>query len=211
MRTTAISMSAAMSLLCATTAQAQGVPARGQEQPAAAGVMVHVRSDSDTVRVIRIDGGRNEQVCPGFCDKRLPRDGVYQIGGDGITASKPFTVNGGPNELTLRVDPGWHYQGAIGAVSAGTAVVALAAGALYWAAATMGDIDNPPATNHATDAFFVGSMVTAGVLGGIGVLLLSMSSTQVTTSNGVSFSAVTPGSSRRKHPRCVLTPGGLLF
>lgn len=153
-------------------------------------VIVHLRADSDAVRIIRVDGDRPEIVCAGLCDKPLPRDGLYELGGDGVPRTRPFTLGDPGTDLTLRVDAGSSGQQVAGAVTAFTGGTTLLFGLLYRWVLAVEDIDNDHPADHNRDPLFIGSMTAGLVLGVGGLVMLATSGTFVTTNHGVSFSAL---------------------
>jgi hypothetical protein len=182
------------------------LPARAED-----GVVVHLRADSDAVRIVRVDGDQPEQVCTGLCDKPLPRDAVYQLRGEGIPSTQRFTLGESGTDLTLRVDAGSSVQRTVGAATAvaGSLSLIVALGRAWLL--SVYNIDNDHPVSIRNDRWFLGTLTPGLVLGVGGFVMLATSGTTVTTSRGVSFSAL-PGSRRgARRGRVTLTPTGLLF
>ncbi len=174
-------------------------------------VVVHLRSDSEAVRIIRVDGEAPREVCAGLCDQPLPRDGVYRIGGDGISATRPFTLDDRGTDLTLRVEAGSSVQRGIGVGATVAGGLSLLFALEYGDLLALGNFESDHPVSISKDPLFLGTLSAGLVVGVIGVAMLATSGTSVTTSHGISFSALSGSRSSTRHARFTLTPTGLLF
>ncbi len=182
------------------------LPARAEEA-----VVVHLRADSEAVRILRVDGEGPREVCAGLCDLPLPRDGVYRIAGEGVPATRPFTLDDGGTDLTLRVDAGSSVQRGVGISTTVAGGLSLLFALGYGEVLALGNIDNDHPVSISKDPLFLGTLSAGLVAGVIGVAMLATSGTSVTTSHGISFSALSGSRSSSGRARFTLTPTGLLF
>ncbi len=196
-------------LLIASAARADASPSA--EPAARDAVLVHISSDSDALRLVRVDRDGNQAVCAPPCDLLVPRGGRYRFVGEGMPPTRMFSLQDANGPLNLDVQAGSSVQRGIGIAAAGTGGAALlfAGGYALW----LGMIDAVAEehNDHLHDPILWGSLLGALVLGVGGGLLMATSGTWVQTSNGVSFSSASDPRSRAHRPRVTLTPTGLIF
>jgi len=157
--------------------------------PADDGVWVELLANDGAARIERVDGDVAYPVCGAPCRQRLPRSGVYRIGGEGIRPSASFELTQAPGAVRLDVQTG----SAAGRNFATTLFIAggagIVGGGFVVFASRLGDVrpaDNAPSISRTTT---VGALVALSgvVLGLIGLVVSHYASTHVTSSDGVTF------------------------
>ena len=169
------------------------------------GVRVDITADNPAVRLIRVDGDRETEICAAPCGVVVPRKADYQIAGDGVVRTSRFTVPDNRSDLHLFVDAGSASRRTAGVV------LGIAGYGLFVAADLFLEVDGKGNTQSvSTHTRNVGlALVGSGlVLGTVGLVLILTTRTRVATSSGVTFSHVSR-SGRRTAIR--LTPAGLEF
>jgi hypothetical protein len=132
-----------------STAPSPAPPPTARAEPAPkaapAGPMVHIDSPS-TVELQYKGEGENESwrtVCSSPCDRRLPAEGRYRIGGDSARPSRTFILPEGTGTVSLAVNPsshGWFNVGVVlTAVGAPTMVIGFIMGLYVASLCTSGD------------------------------------------------------------------------
>jgi hypothetical protein len=74
--------------------------------PADDGVWVELRASDGAARIERVDNDVVYPVCAAPCRQRLPRSGIYRIGGEGVRPSASFELTQAPAAVTLNVQTG---------------------------------------------------------------------------------------------------------
>lgn len=176
-----------------------------QAPPPPDGVRVDISADSPNVRLVRVDGGQDTVICAPPCGVVVPRDGEYQIAGDGVVRTSRFSVPADRPDLQLKVQSGSNGQrwGGIALGIAGYVTAAL--GESLWSVERTA---NNVAPSPRAEQVGIGMMISGVVAGSLGLVMIFTANTHVTTSSGVSFSYAAP-SGRRMAIR--LTPAGLEF
>lgn len=182
-----------------------GQPVDQTPPPAADGVRVDIDADSPNVRLMRVDGGRQTIVCAPPCGVVVPRQGEYQIAGDGVVRTSRFGVPADRADLQLKVQSGSNVQRWAGIVL-GTAGYATVLAGEFLVSSDSGGNTSPPTLHHGELAF--GLALSGLVVGTVGLVLIFTANTHVSTSSGVSFSHASPAG-RRTAIR--LTARGLEF
>jgi len=177
------------------------------EEPSRPGVIVELVANSKAVRIVRLDGGQHTIVCAPPCGESLPREGVYQIAGDGVVPTAKFTLPKDPSNLQVHVragSEGVRTTGMVLGVAGMTTFVTGCAYVVYNFVTT--PFDTPGNPRPVQVAMVLGG---AGVvIAGVGLLLALTGTTKVTTSRGVTFSQ---GPARRGRTAVRLTLRGLEF
>src|SRR6185312_11363856 len=114
------------------------------EEPSRPGIVVELVTNSKKVRVLRLDGEKQTIVCAAPCGESLPREGVYQIAGDGVVPTAKFTLPKDEPNLQVQVRAGSESLRTTGMVLGLGGVTAAAAGSAYffYSVATM-PVDTP--------------------------------------------------------------------
>ena len=128
-------------------------------------------------------------VCAAPCRQRLPRSGVYRIGGEGVRPSASFELTQAPGAVTLDVQTGSASRQNLATalfIAGGAGVIV---GGFVLFASRLGDVrpaDNAPSNSRITT---VGGVVALSglVLGLIGLGVSHYASTHVTSSDGATF------------------------
>jgi hypothetical protein len=195
-------------VLHAATVHAGAPPATATE---AGDVVVHMSSDSDAVRLVRIGADGAETVCTAPCDKPLPASGTYRIVGDGMPSTSLFTIQPANGHLTLDIQAGSSVQRLVGIGSVFAGATALIFSAVYTEGLLLEDAAAETRRDHYKDPLLWGSFGGGLVLAIAGGILMATASTWVQTSNGVSFGMGSGTHARARRPRVTLTPAGLHF
>jgi len=174
----------------------EGQPVGEAPPPAPDGVRVTITADSPDVRLMRVDDDRDTEVCAPPCGAIVPRQGLYQIAGDGVVRTGKFAVPKDRADLHLNVDSGSNLQRRAGIAIGILGYATVLAGETYLSYERSANVGG--ASSHARDITF--GMVASGlVVGTVGLVLIFTASTHVTTSSGERFShAAPPG---RRTPR----------
>jgi hypothetical protein len=177
------------------------------EEPSRPGVVVDLVTNSKEVRIVRLDGGRQTIVCAPPCGESLPREGVYQIAGDGVVPTAKFTLPKDESNLQIQVRAGSEGVSTTGIVLTAGGLTTLVAGYAYVLdkVLTM-PLDMPGNPRPLQVAVAVGG--AGALIAGVGVLLTLTARTNVTTSRGVTFSQAPE---RRRRTALRLTVRGLEF
>jgi hypothetical protein len=177
------------------------------EAPPPPGVVVELQADSDQVRILRVDGGRQRVVCAAPCGEALPREGTYQIAGDGVVPTAPFSLADNASTLRLQVRAGSEDQHTAGIALIAAGVATYLAGSVYffYKSASM-PLDTPG--NPRTLDVSLALQGTGAAAALVGLILTLTARTSVVTSNGVTFSLAP---ARRGRSRVRLTLRGLEF
>lgn len=171
-------------------AQAQwGWPAAAPPPPVDYGVWVELRASDRAARIERVDGDVVSPVCAAPCRERLPRNGVYRIGGEGITPSASFDLTQAPGAMTLDVQTGSAARQNLATALFIAGGAGMVVGGFVLFASRLGDVsppDNAPSSSRVTT---VGGVVALSgvVLGLIGLGVSHYASTRVTSSDGATF------------------------
>jgi len=177
------------------------------EEPSRPGIVVELVTNSKKVRVLRLDGEKQTIVCAAPCGESLPREGVYQIAGDGVVPTAKFTLPKDEPNLQLHVragSEGLHTTGIVLVLGGMTTLVAGSGYFFYSVATTPLDTPgNPRPLEVAAGLVGVGALVA-----GVGLLLTLTAKTKVTTSRGSTFSR---GPERTRRTAVRLTVRGLEF
>jgi len=176
-----------------------------QAPPPPDGVRVDISADSPNVRLVRVDGGQDTVICAAPCGVVVPRNGEYQIGGDGVVRTSRFSVPADRPDLQLKVQSGSNSQRWGGIVLGIAGYIAAGVGESLWSAErTTYDVAPNPRAREIGAAILI-SGVVAGTLG---LVMIFTANTHVSTSSGVSFTYAAPS---RRRMAIRLTPSGLEF
>lgn len=213
-RSTGLVVAIATAALLSETAHAQigprveepaPVPAPPPAPPDPGGVRVDISADSPNVRLVRVDGAAETVICAPPCGVVVPREGRYQLAGDGVTRTNVFAVPDHGADLQLSVRAGSNFQRRAGIVL----------GLVGWASFAAGEgftnyEDNPNNRSRTIrDKAIAFGLFGAGIATSmVGLLLIFTARTHVTTSTGVWFSHASP---RGRRTAIRLTPAGLEF
>jgi hypothetical protein len=161
---------------------------------------VELRSRDPRVRIDQIrPDGTAYPVCTAPCRTRLPRDRLYVITGEGVSATSRFVLPDHMEQVTLNVEPGSGLAFGAGAV--------MFAGGIAAGYVGLGLI-KPLASNAekiASPALVIGGVAIAFT----GYLITRNARTTVKSSSGSVFSD--EPRRPRKQPALALTPRGLEF
>lgn len=182
-----------------------GQPVGQLPPPPADGVRVDIDADSPDVRLVRVDGDRETVICGPPCGVIVPRQGQYQIAGDGMVRTSRFSVPADRPDLQLKVSSG----------SNGRRWVGIALGVVGYATALIGEsatsfefnANNASSSSHGKE-IAVGLLLSGLVVGTVGLVMIFTANTHVSTSSGASFSQASP---RGRRTAIRLTPAGLEF
>jgi hypothetical protein len=97
-------------------APAAAAPAPAAAPAAASGtVPIHINSDTTVTLQHRSgEGGAWETLCQSPCDAAGPTGDQYQITGDNLNESRPFTIDGSKGKVTLDVQAGSKQKQKVG-------------------------------------------------------------------------------------------------
>jgi hypothetical protein len=156
--------------------------------PAASGAgLVHVelKADSPKVQLERITrAGATTPVCSAPCSLSLPRTVTYQIGGDGVPSSPPFSLPDDRGEVSLNVRAGSSSGRALGGALIGIGGLAFFFGYLSSLSYPDGPDDSGKSTSHTANyVITIGGLVAAIC----GIALVATSHTKVVSSSGATF------------------------
>jgi hypothetical protein len=170
-------------------------PAAG---PAAGKVWMHIEGSqvAELQRDTTGDGNNWETVCTAPCDKAVPAQSGYRIVGEGIRDSAAFEVTGTNGERqTLSVDEGSRSGFVLGIVGTAAGGVALGVGLIVVLVSALArSIDNADgvsstgAHSSETAGWVISGVGTAGLVGGI-VLMVSNGRTRVSQGSATASSA----------------------
>jgi hypothetical protein len=176
-----------------------------QAPPTPDGVRVDIAADSPNVRLVRVDGGQDTVICAAPCGVVVPRNGEYQIAGDGVVRTSRFSVPADRPDLQLNVKSGSNGQRWGGIILGVAGYVTAAAGESLWSVERTATNVAP---NPRAQQVGIGMMISGVVAGTLGLVMIFTANTHVTTSSGVSFTYAPPS---RRRMAIRLTPAGLEF
>ena len=169
------------------------------------GVRVDITADNPAVRLIRVDGDRETDICAAPCGVVVPRKAEYQLAGEGIVRTSRFTLPDNRPDLHLYVDAGSASRRTAGIVLGVAGYGMFVAADLFLEVEGKGNTQTLSSHTRNVGLALVGSGL---VLGTVGLVLILTTRTRVATSSGVTFSHLSR-SGRRTAIR--LTPAGLEF
>ena len=149
------------------------------------GVWVELLAPSP-VQLERVQGDMVYPVCAAPCRQRVPRRGVYRIGGDSVVPSASFDLTEEPLGVTLAVHPASALR-----KRAGMTLGLVGLGMLIAGAAIQQRIENQRveglSPGHSEQVAGDALLLSGLAMGVVGLVFLLTTQTRVTSSNGVSF------------------------
>lgn len=118
-----------------------------------------------TYGVMAVQGEASSVVCTAPCDRQVDgsRGQQYFLGGDGLTSSSHFRLNGSPGELTIRANPGSKGVWALGLTSISLGLSGVVLGPCFMGAAA-----------SAPEGHRGSLMPVGGAMLGVGALLIAI-------------------------------------
>ena len=154
--------------------------------PADDGVWVELHSHGAPVRIERVFGDAAIPVCTAPCRQKVPRSGIYRIGGEGVVPSANFDLTQEQWGVTLEARPASSMRRAAGLTLAIAGLAMLLTSSAIEGQGDGAALDETPVSHREQVA--AGFLLVSGLAAGVvGLVLMLTSNTRVTSSNGVSF------------------------
>jgi hypothetical protein len=179
------------------------------------GVLVELHTDDPNTRIDRVVGNATTPVCFAPCRKRLDRNNLYVIEGDGLRSTSQFLLPDDHDQVTLDVHAGSSARLAGGVVLMIGGGIVSYIGLLVWEVGTLShglaSYSNGDTRNSRSVADTGLVMMAIGIPATIlGIYFAATTHTSVVSSSGATFTQDSPPPSR-KRPLFALTPRGLEF
>lgn len=131
---------------------------------------VHIIAPT-TVTLEQLVGSDWVEVCHAPCDERVRVDAKYRTHGEGLRASKPFSLDSRDGSALLEVTPSSErgHRAGVGLLVAGTILLPLGVVTMYLSALTLHGL------NTLSTFIVVASFGLMGTMGGLGLLIAGAS------------------------------------